>query len=199
MPVASPAIEQFASLIGSELLFVQVLIRPEGSGGFELCHGDDQHIPRETLKMLAQDNSRLLAMHTPDGIFRPLKCAPSLARGWRMLVKNADELELVLSRIYPGTVADWYAVHTGPPPVTHYRTMAERQSGMFRATASLTDSKAADVILNICSPANCLKQRLWTVTGLPPDSIETKSLAPCLEPCAILIESARKAAPRREV
>jgi hypothetical protein len=36
-----------------------------------------------------------------------------------------------------------------------------------------------------------LKQRLWTVEGLPSDGSAAKSLIPCLEPCAILLEFAR--------
>ena len=44
-----------------------------------------------------------------------------------------------------------------------------------------------------CHGKFCLKQRLWTVNGLPPDSSEEKSLIPCLEPCALLLEFARKA------
>jgi hypothetical protein len=38
-----------------------------------------------------------------------------------------------------------------------------------------------------------LKQRLWTVEGLPPDAATEKSLLPCLEPCAVLLEFARAA------
>jgi hypothetical protein len=38
-----------------------------------------------------------------------------------------------------------------------------------------------------------LKRRLWTVNGLASDAAEEKSLIPCLEPCALLLELARKA------
>jgi hypothetical protein len=34
---------------------------------------------------------------------------------------------------------------------------------------------------------------LWTTGGLEPDAAEEKSLIPCLEPCALLLEFARKA------
>jgi hypothetical protein len=44
-----------------------------------------------------------------------------------------------------------------------------------------------------CDARFCLKRRLWTVAGLPPDAAEAKSLIPCLEPCAVLMEFARKA------
>jgi hypothetical protein len=37
-----------------------------------------------------------------------------------------------------------------------------------------------------------LKRRLWTLNGLTSDGVEEKTLIPCLEPCAVLLEFARK-------
>ena len=37
------------------------------------------------------------------------------------------------------------------------------------------------------------RSRLWTVTGLDADTCTAKSEIPCLEPCAVLLELARKA------
>jgi hypothetical protein len=56
----------------------------------------------------------------------------------------------------------------------------------------LSDSQAADVIGAVCDARFCLKRRLWSVAGLESDSPLNKSLIPCLEPCAILLEYARK-------
>src|SRR6185436_15293428 len=44
-----------------------------------------------------------------------------------------------------------------------------------------------------CHKTFCLKRRLWSVAGLDPDSPSEKTLVPCLEPCAVLLEFARKA------
>jgi hypothetical protein len=63
---------------------------------------------------------------------------------------------------------------------------------MYRITTFLTDAEAFAMAGKCCSPTYCLKQRLWTVEGLPLDQLEGKSLIPCLEPCAILLEYARK-------
>jgi len=38
-----------------------------------------------------------------------------------------------------------------------------------------------------------MKRRMWMVGELPPDASGEKSVIPCLEPCAILLEFARKA------
>jgi hypothetical protein len=44
-----------------------------------------------------------------------------------------------------------------------------------------------------CHKNFCLKRRLWTVEGLSPDATGEKSLIQCLEPCAVLLEFARRA------
>jgi hypothetical protein len=64
---------------------------------------------------------------------------------------------------------------------------------MYRVTTLLNDEQAGQVTRACCAPRFCLKRRLWTVAGLEPDPAEAKSLIPCLEPCAILLEFARKA------
>ena len=110
-----------------------------------------------------------------------------------MLAANDMELETALGQIYPGAVADWYAAQSAQPLITHYRDFAKRQSGMYRITNLLSDPQAAGVVRACCHPQFCLKQRLWTVAGLAPDSASEKSLIPCLEPCAMFLEFARKA------
>jgi hypothetical protein len=64
---------------------------------------------------------------------------------------------------------------------------------MYRITTMLTDAQVGEVIRAVCDKGHCLKRRLWTVPGTPPDEAAAKSLIPCLEPCAVLMESARKA------
>jgi hypothetical protein len=64
---------------------------------------------------------------------------------------------------------------------------------MYRATQLLDDAQAARVAAACCHRDFCLKRRLWTVGALPADAAADKSLIPCLEPCAVLLEFARKA------
>jgi hypothetical protein len=64
---------------------------------------------------------------------------------------------------------------------------------MYRIAAMLSDRQAAQVIRAACGARLCLKRRRWTVNGLPADAVEAKSTIPCLEPCAVLLEFARKA------
>ena len=191
--IENPALKAFVAQMGDEVALAQVLIRRNGAG-YELRHVQDRDGTAESLRTLRPMEARLLAQFTFAGEFRPLKAAPTLQAGWRMLAATDTDLEQVLGGLYPGALADWHAAQTSSPPVTNYRVYVERQSGMYRITAKLTDVQAAEVITRGCEAAQCLKHRLWTVAGLPPDSPGQKSLIPCLEPCAVLLELARKAA-----
>lgn len=189
---ANPAMEAFVRSIAPERVWAEVLVQSSGSG-FTLRHVADRALPLDQLKRTPITEARQLAMFTADGRFRPLRSSPNLARGWVLLCSNTDELWRALQEIYPGSVADWFAVQNGPPPVTNYREFTDRQTGMYRITQLLTDLQAANVTRAACHPRFCLKQRLWTVAGLETDSATSKSAIPCLEPCAVLLELGRKA------
>lgn len=183
----NPAVEAFVAQIGDEFVLAQVLIRKLGQG-FELRHAED----RDGTGLKETKDVRSVAQTTETGAFRPLKSAPNLRRGWRVEVRDAEELGLALNYLYPGAVADRFAVGSGKPPVTNYREFTARQTGMYRITAMLSDKHAADATRACCDRKFCLKQRLWTVPGLGTDGAREKSAIPCLEPCAIMLEFARK-------
>jgi sirohydrochlorin cobaltochelatase len=191
--IENPALKAFVGQMGNEILLAQVIIR-RGSPGYELRQVEERDFPLERLRLVRPAEARLLAQFTAAGEFRPLKAAPTLANGWRIKASNDTDLELALNGLYPGALADWHAAQSPKPPLTDYRVFAGRQSGMYRITVKLTDAQAADVISRCCDAAHCLKRRLWTVAGLEPDKAGQKSLIPCLEPCAVLLELARKAA-----
>jgi 4Fe-4S iron-sulfur cluster binding domain/DR2241 stabilising domain len=190
--VENPALKRFAAEIKTELVLAQAMIRQSGAG-YELRHVEDGKVEAGLLRELKLTEARDLAQYTAAGAFRPLKSAPNLKRGWRLAVSNDVELGVALDGLYPGAVADWYAVKLGNPPVTNYREYTARQSGMYRITTMLNDAQAGLVIGACCDRKFCLKQRLWSVTGLGTDELAGKSLIPCLEPCAVLMEFARKA------
>ncbi len=190
---AHPALAAFVAQLGDEFLFAQVLVRRSG-GGFDLRHTDDAAAPAESLRLVAVDALRELALTTESGAFRPLKSAPTLRRGWRAKAADAHLLEEALNHLYPGGLADWFAALGENPGATHYREFTARQTGMYRITATLNDAQAASTIRACCDARFCLKRRLWTVAGLEPDAASTPSVVPCLEPCAVFLEFARKAA-----
>jgi hypothetical protein len=186
----NPAVNAFAREIGGELVLGQVLIR-RGGAGWELRHIADRALEEDSLRDLDLAVARQLAQFTGGGAFRPLKSAPNLARGWRLCAATAEQLGEALERLYPGAVADWFAVRQGAGVPTDYRAFTVRQTGMYRLTTFLDDTQAADVARACCQRDFCLKRRLWRAGALPPESAEEKSAIPCLEPCALLLEFAR--------
>lgn len=183
--------EKFAAQIETNFVFAQVLIRRQ-TVGFQLCHVADSAKSCSSLRSISLNEIRILVQTTETGAFRPLKSSPNLATGWTLSVRDEAELEKALNEFYPGAIADWSAVQSESPPITNYREFVQRQTGMYRITAMLTDAQAAPMIRACCHKGFCLKARLWSVDGLPVDSIAEKSIIFCLEPCALLLEFARK-------
>jgi hypothetical protein len=179
----------------TETTWIQILIRRAGAG-FELRHLADRGADPAALRTVAADELRALASHTADGAFRPLRAAPDLRAGWRCAAADAAALGRALDLLYPGTVADWHAIRAGAATPATYRAHAGRQTGMYRLTQKLADAQAALVAAACCAPRFCLKRRLWTAAadGADADPAGDKSAAPCLEPCAVALEFARKAA-----
>lgn len=190
--IPNPALRQFAAQLGETFVLAQVLVSRQGQG-FELRQVADRSVEARQLRDLTPDALRNLAQFTAEGAFRPLKSAPNLASGWRTVAADIEELGAALERLYPGAIADWFAAGGPTPPVTHYREFTARQTGMYRVTTMLDDAQAARVAGACCDARFCLKRRLWIVPGLAPDGPDAKSLIPCLEPCAVLLEFARKA------
>ena len=187
-----PALAALVARIDRELLFAQVLIR-RTPAGCELRHVSDAGAEPGALRLVPIAALRHLAQTTACGAFRPLKSAPNLQTGWRAVAVDEAALESALHALYPGAVPDWFAAQAPSPPVTHYREFTERQTGMYRITTMLNDAQAAGVIRACCHRRFCLRQRLWGVAGLDADRADEKSLIPCLEPCAVLLEFGRKA------
>jgi len=185
--------EALAAQITNELVFGQVLIRREQTG-FELRHVADRDRDAQELRFVGASELRALAQFTAKGAFRPLKSAPNLPAGWRSSQTDDLKLGFALDQLYPGAAADWLAAQSPQPPVTSYRDFTARQTGMYRITAALPDAPASAAVRACCHNDFCLKRRLWTVADLPTDSPSAKSVIPCLEPCAVMLEFARKIA-----
>ena len=187
---ANPALSEFVAGIGQGCTFAQVRITPCAEG-FELHHVDDSDGAETNLTPTDISGLRALAQTTDGGAFRPNKAAPNLRHGWCSFARDPQELEDALRHLYPGALADWFAARSPSPPVTHYRDFANRQTGLYRITQILPDLLAARATTACCEARFCLRQRLWTVPGLAPDAAGSKSILPCLEPCALLLDLAR--------
>src|ERR1700722_441362 len=189
----NPDLRAFLAAFDTEIVFGQVALR-RLEGGFELRHESDRAAAADSLVLLNNTELRDWALTSPAGAFRPLKSAPNLRAGWRAVAMDVEALELLLHYVYPSGIADWFAAQSAPPPLTSYRQFTARQTGMYRITTMLDDAIAGAAIRACCHADFCLKRRMWSVAGLEPDAVGRKSVIPCLEPCALLLEFARKVA-----
>jgi hypothetical protein len=187
----NPAVEWFTQWFGGELVLGQVRVCRRDNG-YDLRHVADYARQDAELQEMSPEEARSLAQFTEGGEFRPLKSAPTLKRGWRIVANSDAELFTAIDRLYPGAIADLYATLQHPPPATDYRAFTNRQTGMYRITTFLSDMDAAAVARKACAPEYCLKRRFWDVEGLAPEVVAHKSVIPCLEPCGIFLEFARK-------
>jgi hypothetical protein len=186
----NPALEWFVHWFSDEVVIGEVRVCRRDSG-YELRHVADDDKAAD-LKDFTPEEAREVAQTTESGAFRPLKSAPTLRRGWQIKAASDAELGTALDRLYPGVIGDLYATLQHPPPTTDYRAFAARQTGMYRIANFLSDLDAAAMVRKCCAREFCLKRRFWDIGGLAPEVVDQKTVIPCLEPCAILLEFARK-------
>ena len=189
----NPTASTLRQVIQDPWIFLQVQMI-QRVGHIELRHEADTHIPIDSLQELSLEDLSSWAETTTEGAFRPNKAAPTLRRGWICLVKTDDELSSALDILYPGAAADWYAEKLGTTRTTSFQEFMHRQSGMYKATRNLMDFDSDSITRAACHPRFCLRRRCWTTSGLGPETRTEKSEIPCLEPCALLLEMARRVA-----
>jgi len=163
------------------------------TGGWRIRHVGDTGKIRERLKELPVEELLEWGDVDPTGAFRPLRSAPTLRQGWWCEVPDLGLLEEALNRLYPGSVADWWALaEQGEAAATSFRDFVGRQTGMYRSAQLLSPAGAEAFARACCDSAPCLKRRIWKVDSLGP-AYGTGGI-PCLEPCAVALEMARQAA-----
>jgi len=192
-PFVSPAITAWMSRVSPEFVWAEVLAR-RVEATIELRHRLDARQEAGRLRLLPAAELLIWSQTDAAGAFRPNRTAPGLRAGWRVLARDPAELETALEGVYPGAVADWHAVVTGAAQPVSFREYTGRQTGMYRCIHHLDDAGAAAVARSGCEVRFCLRRRLWPVGDLPPDGEAVKSVIPCLEPCALMLEFSRQAA-----
>jgi sirohydrochlorin cobaltochelatase len=109
----------------------------------------------------AEDASKI-AKYDDRGNYRPLKTAPNLRHGWRMELDTLEKLTRALDNFYPGRLAIFAAWKSGRLKTTVLRETLDRQSGMYRVAAKISDSQIDDVVASFCrSDGGCLRTILW--------------------------------------
>ena len=188
MSALHPALAAFLEHVRPEATLGEIRVR-RMQAGFEIRHRSDASTGEDDLRDLAVEELRSLTLHNARGQFRPLRSSPDLVSGWRLRVTTPTGLREALDILYPGGLGDW---HTTREPVS-YRQHTERQSGMYRVTALLAPEAVEQTVAACCAASQCLKRRIWqAVEGEP---VEAGPKAPhlvCREPCALLLELARR-------
>lgn len=188
----------------------QIAIECRDDGRFTLTHRDDAAQNDLEGDDQAEDASEL-ARFDDEGNYRPLKTAPNLRHGWRLILRSLGDLRTALDLFYPGRLAALFAFEKHELVATPLRETLGRQSGMYRIAAQIDDLAADELVGNFCrSDGGCLRTILWrrdaegTVasTRLPAEKFDpifdqTGGGKPvisllCQEACNLLVAEARK-------
>ncbi len=138
----------------------QILIQ-KTNNGFALSHREDE--ARNDLQTSRNAEEAVkIAKYDDAGDYRPLKTAPNVRRGWRLTLKTLEELKRALDYFYPGRLAVFAAWKTGQLRTTSLRDTLDRQSGMYRVAAKISDAQIDDAVGDFCrSDGGCLRTILW--------------------------------------
>jgi sirohydrochlorin cobaltochelatase len=129
-------------------------------GGFVLCHRDD--VGRNDLRSGEIDDAFEIAKFDDAGNYRPLKTAPNLRHGWQIFAHDLLQVEQLIDAIYPGRIAVLHAFNSGQLTTTSLRETLNRQSGMYRVAAKISDEQIDGLVGNFCrSDGGCLRTILW--------------------------------------
>jgi sirohydrochlorin cobaltochelatase len=192
----------------------QVLIEKARDDLFVLCHRDDVGRNDLTISSMAEDAAEIVKFDDARN-YRPLKTAPNLGHGWRMRLTSLSELRHALDLFYPGRLAMFLAYQRKKIATTSLRETLNRQSGMYRVAAKISDDQIDELVGDFCpSESGCLRTILWkrdasgaiASTKLPPGKFDpafdqTGRGEPgmpliCQEACNLLVSAAREVVKR---
>ena len=199
-----------AALNEDRYRFGQISIRKRNGGCFVLTHREEED--RKDLQTFGNAlDAAEIARSDDAGNYRPLKTAPNLRHGWRLELVDLSELRLALDLFYPGRLAIFTAWKETQLKTTPLRETLDRQSGMYRIAAKVSDEEVNKLVGDFCrSDGGCLRTILWkrdergTIpsTKLPPEKFAPdhdqtgrgERVIPllCQEACNLVVNECRK-------
>jgi hypothetical protein len=154
-------IEEIFNGFAAPFCFGQILVQKREGAGFVLLHRDDESLDK-LQRYQETENAIEIAKYDDAGNYRPLKTAPNLRHGWRLELATVDELRRALDYFYPSRLAVFAAWKRGYLKTTALRETLDRQSGMYRAAAKISDPQINDLVADFCrSDSGCLRTILW--------------------------------------
>lgn len=178
----------------------EVMVRP----GWRVLHRADEAMEAGLTIHTWPEEAREIAKYDQAGVYRPLKGAPTLRRGWTLHLESAHEIRLALDAIYPAALGTFLAALRGEIHPVPLRDTLGRQTGMYRVTQLIRDDQAEGVIRTTCDRStSCLRTNVWDLSAGHPHSL-TEPLNPiwptrevpvyCVEACNILVAACRPVA-----
>jgi sirohydrochlorin cobaltochelatase len=133
--------------------------------GFVLAHREDAG--REDLELhRSPDDAEELAKFDDDGNYRPLKTAPNLRHNWRLELADLEAVQRALDLFYPGRLAALTAWEAHRLATTPLRDTLDRQTGMYRIAAKISDDQVDVLVGRFCrsqgGQPGCLRTILWS-------------------------------------
>ena len=152
--------KEFRRLLGAKISQIGQLEIVSSDEGFLLCHRDD--VGRTDLRIYEIDDAFEVAKVDDAGSYRPLKTAPNLRHGWKIFARDLLQIEKVIDAIYPGRIAVLQAFKSGQLSTSSLRETLNRQSGMYRVAAKISDEQIDELVGDFCrSDGGCLRTILW--------------------------------------
>ncbi len=155
------SIEEIVDGVAAPFYSGQILITKREGTGFVLSHRDDASLNQLQTHRDAE-NAIEIAKYDDAGNYRPLKTAPNLRHGWRLELATVEELRRALDYFYPSRLTVYAAWKGGYLKTTALRETLDRQSGMYRVAAKISDPQIDDLVADFCrSDTGCLRTILW--------------------------------------
>jgi sirohydrochlorin cobaltochelatase len=155
------SIEEIVDGVAAPFYFGQILVTKREGGGFVLSHRDDASLNQLQMHRDAE-NAIEIAKYDDAGNYRPLKTAPNLRHGWRLELATIEEVRRALDYFYPSRLTVYAAWKRGYLKTTALRETLDRQSGMYRVAAKISDPQINDLVADFCrSDSGCLRTILW--------------------------------------
>jgi sirohydrochlorin cobaltochelatase len=159
--MASSSALSLEQLLTAPFCLSQILVQKTPTGRFVLSHRHDE-TPDKLKSFRSAEDAIDIAKYDDAGNYRPLKTAPNLRHGWRLELDTLEELRRALDYFYPGRLAVFAAWKRNKLKTTPLRETLDRQSGMYRVAAKISDSQIDDLVADFCrSDGGCLRTILW--------------------------------------
>jgi sirohydrochlorin cobaltochelatase len=159
--MANPLERCLEPVLTPPFCFGQLLVHKATGGAFVVSHLDDASLDKAQTYRDAEDAIGI-AKYDDAGNYRPLKTAPNLPHGWRLELATVEEMRRALDYFYPGRLAVFAAWKSDDLKTTSLRDTLERQSGMYRVAARISDLQINDLVADFCrSDSGCVRTILW--------------------------------------